>query len=298
MGILLKIAIVFMKINNTLVCLCKLLSILLIFGFSGKTYALARDGAPSKPLLRVGINDRSFLQYMNESGECQGLDIELSKLIFTEAGFDVEFTLYPWQRVLYLLEQGKIDVALSTANTQERRRFARFSRESFRPGHVNLYTLKNKTRLLKDAESLSDLATTDVQIAVLRGASYSLEYDNLLNKSWFSNKLLVLDTHKRIIEALFKGHVDAAIGSEYGAPNWAREFGNDNQLVMAFPLLSDKEAETHIMYSKVSVSESQVTAIDKTMARLKNDGRYETVIYNFLRSDAVPKLVTEALITE
>ena len=258
------------------------LSFLLPF-LCGASYLLNSYAVEAhSPQLKIGVAGRPIFQYVDEDGQFAGLDVELSKLIFKQAGFDIHFQLYPWTRILHLLEKGELDVALSAADSDQRRKYAHFSSQAFRLGHNILYTTRTHEAKFRAFKNLSQLKNTEFRLAVLRGAAYSFEYESLLNASWFSEKLVVVDSPKRTLDLLVLGRVEAFIGSEYGVKKWAQEIGYVEQLVSVFRLMSDSEAETHIMYSKKTVPKEWVDKVDAAMKKLKENGEYDRRINSVL----------------
>ena len=80
------------------------------------------------------------------------------------------------------------------------------------------------------------------------------------------------------------GRVDAFIGSEFGVKMWKPTDGKKHQIQTVFRLMSDEEAQTHIMYSKKSVSIEWVRKIDNTMKSLKESGAYNQRIESIMDS--------------
>ena len=236
------------------------------------------------PVLKVGVSGRAFFQHIDEQGNFAGLDVELSKLIFAEAGFRIQFISYPWSRIVHLVKLGKLDVALSAGQSEERRQFALFSNQTLRLGQNYLFTLKDKANRFQEFTELNQLQSTQQRIAVYRGARYSTEYFQLLNEPWFTENLIIVDSQPRTVESLIRGRSDALIGSEYGVLATAKKLGVSDDIVAVFPLMSKEEAETHIMYSKKSVAPEWVDQIDAAMNRLKESGKYQQTIADYISS--------------
>ena len=124
------------SLRKSSLCLLVFFSSLTLF--SGEALSAASEA--DIPELRVGVSGRPIFQYVDENEQFAGLDVELSKLIFEEAGFRIRFIYYPWTRILYLVKLGELDVALSAADSEERMKYAYFSTEALRLGHnVFLY---------------------------------------------------------------------------------------------------------------------------------------------------------------
>lgn len=237
-----------------------------------------------KPSLKVGVSGRLFFQHVDENGSFTGLDVELSKLIFEEAGFDVQFIHYPWVRIVHLVKLGKLDVALSAGESEERKLFAYFSKQTLRQGQNFLFTLKDKAEQFSGLNQLIDLKAEQHRIAVYRGARYSTEYDDLMKQPWFKENLIILDSQPRTVESLTRGRSDALIGSEYGVVATAKKMGIADQIVPVFPLMTYEEAKTHLMFSKKSVPQEWVDQIDAAMERLKASGKYQQTLNAYIES--------------
>ena len=136
----------------------------------------------------------------------------------------------------------------------------------------------------KNKNIAADLGV-EFRLAVLRGAAYSGEYEGLKGQAWFSEKLVVVDSPKRTLDMLARGRVEAFLGSEYGVRFWARDIDYLEQLVPVFPLMTSKEAETHIMFSKKSVPMAWVRQVDKAMKKLKTSGEYQCFLNRTLSKD-------------
>ncbi len=237
---------------------------------------LASQSAVSQSTtITIGVADRPVFQHMGPSGKVEGLDVELSRYIFTQAGFDIKYEHYPWTRIVRKIELGELDVALSANDTPERRQFAYFSNETFRLGHNVLFTTQAKSNRFAGMSSLIDLKNKKLRLAVHRGASYSNEYNLLKNEPWFANNLVVVDLPERSLDLLLKERVDGFLGSEYGVKQWQQSRGINGQLVEVFRLMSDADAQTHIMYSKKSVPKELVDKVDNVMKKLKLSGEYQ-----------------------
>lgn len=241
----------------------------------------AETSSQVKRVIKVGVVERPFYQEIDDSGQFSGLDIKLSRRIFVEAGFEVEFIRYPWKRILHLIENGELDVALSAADTNERKVYARFSSEPFRTGHNVVFALKRRLNEMQDLVSLQDLKGSDLKVAVLRGVAYSLEYDAISKQGWFSNKLFVVDSSERLVDALLRGRADLYLGSEFEHQHLLMYKGLASRIVPLFYLMTEDEAETHIMFSRKSVPPEWVESVNQAMRRLRKTGEYQEILTRF-----------------
>lgn len=242
----------------------------------GQALAIASDGS-SRPL-KVGVSLRPVFVNMDSQGELSGLDIDLANAIFSEAGFDIEFRVYPWKRIVYLIEHGELDVALSAAKSPERREFALFGNEAYRLGHNLLFARKENAPHFDPEAGLSQFIAQPVRIGVQRGVSYSAEYDRLLSDPRFVKQLVVVDAASRLPELLMMDRADVVLGSEMDQQKEIKKHGLTGEVVPVFYLMSDEEAASHLMFSKKTVSAGWIERVDTAMRRLKASGRYQQIL--------------------
>lgn len=235
----------------------------------------------SESVLRVGITNRPVFQYMEQDGSFAGLDIELSEKIFKLAGLDIEYVMLPWRRIVYLVEHGEIDVALSAADSLERQKFAFFSKEPYRLGHNILFTTSTGLTKLQNIERLSDLEGTDFNLGVMRGVAYSPEYVSLREKEWFKSHLVTVDTVDRLHDTLLLGRVDGYLGSEFEQADIIAKRGLNGKIVPAFYLMTDEDAQSQIMFSKKTVSPDVVKRVDEAIIRFHASGEYDAILKKY-----------------
>lgn len=236
------------------------------------------SGSTKNRTLVVGVTLRPVFVTMDQQGNLEGLDIALARAIFAEAGLPIRFEVYPWKRIVHLLESGDVDVALSASDSDQRREFAHFSSEAFRLGHNLLFARKeDKTRFDLNG-GLSQLKEMPVRLGVQRGVSYSYEYDTLLKSAEFHRRLVVVDTPARLVDLILIDRVDAFLGSERDLQTEIDKHNAHDQIVPVFYLMSDKEASSHIMFSKASVPTQWVERVNQAMHNLKASGRYDEIM--------------------
>lgn len=240
--------------------------------------SLASDD--TRPLV-IGVTPRPVFVTLDEQGNLGGLDIALAKAIFAKAGLNVSFRVFPWKRILHLIQTGEVDVALSTSDTQRRREFAHFSSEAFRLGHNLLFARKGDEVQYDPNEGLVQVEGKPILLGVQRGVSYSYEYDNLLDSAQFRSQLVVVDTPPRLVELMLINRVDAFLGSERDLQVEIAKVDAQDKIVPVFYLMSDEEASSHIMFSKASVRKSWVERVDEAMRELKATGRYDEILSSF-----------------
>lgn len=249
--------------------LCVILLILLLF----LTFVNVCQG----DTLRVGVSMHPLYQFVDARGRFSGIDVELSEAVFAHAGFEVEFIPYPWKRIVYLIEQGDLDAALSAADSDKNSHFAYFSSEHLRIEHTAIYSLKENTSKFYSVSKLTHLRDLDIKLGVVRGVSYSSEYEQLLQHPWFSRNLVIVDSYEPLIDLLIKQRIDAYLGSELAQASQIRKRQLQTNIQPVLYLTSEKEALTHIMYSKKTVPKEWAERINVSMRELKASETFQQI---------------------
>lgn len=194
-----------------------------------------------------------------------GLATDLVTTALARAGYTSEYHQVPWARALHGLGEGHYDVLVNAWYSEDRTLLGEFSA----PYLVNRVRFLKRSRSSVEYRDLSQLYTRP--IAVVRGYSYSPEFDNdaLLEKVPVSNFTMAA----RMVAA---GRVDLAVEDEFVARYYlAREPKNirDNLAFLPKPLT---ENSLHILVSLKNPRHEQIVAdFDREIAAMKADGSYD-----------------------
>lgn len=229
--------------------------------------------------LRVGYEEWPPFQ-MRQEGEkgATGIDIHLTSKILELAGFSPEFHFFPWKRSLHLLKSGGLDVVMVAGISEERREYAHFSSEFYRPNFNVMFVRKDKLSVFSDVNALSDLLNKDVKIGVTLGTLYSSDYQKLRDDPVFHSKLVLSERYSRNLDLLLLGRIDAFFTSEIGGRQLISQRGLENEVVKHLVLNPDTGLSTRLMFSKKTVTPEQVLLIDEAMRKLKEDGTFQHVL--------------------
>lgn len=226
----------------------------------------------------IGVNERDIYRYKDDRGNWAGKDIELIKAVFRRTPFAYNIIAMPWPRVLKDLKSGAVDMTLAAASSPERQTYALFSQQNFRFSHYMLFVHKNKLDLFQSVTELAQLSNKNVLIGALRGAIYSDEYHRLLQNKVFVKKLAYIGNDKNMPSFVLKGRVDAYIESEIEGKHYllAKPSYSEN-IVPLFRITGDNEGASKLMFSKQSVSQTEVDAFDKALLALHESGEYQQI---------------------
>lgn len=209
----------------------------------------------------------SWPPFADDSLLNNGLASDLVSTALQRAGYSTEYNQVPWARALLGVEEGRYDILINAWYSDERTHIGQFSGEY----------LLNRVRFLKRSRSSAqfrDLSQLyERPIAVVRGYSYSPEFDNdkLLEKVPVGNFSMAL----RMVAA---GRVDLAVEDEFVARYYlAREPQNIRDKLEFLPK-SLTENNLHILVSLKNAQHQEIVAhFDREIAAMKADGTYASI---------------------
>lgn len=122
--------------------------------------------------LSVRVIENKPRYYQDAQGNWHGLAVELVSALFKQANCKINFQSINWNRALYLLEHGGLDVLLNMSITEQRKKYTHYigpmSNEQ-----IVLTIAKGET--IK-ANNLDDIKSFPKRIGIVRGVFYGREF--------------------------------------------------------------------------------------------------------------------------
>ena len=240
--------------------------------------------AASREQLKVGWEHYPPQQWQDQQGEIRGVDIEVIRAIAERAGFDLEFVKMPWRRLVNVsLRQGDIDIALDAARI-DAINFVHYSSIPYFPSDSALFIREDDEYKFKSIKRLPDLMNSDLKIGVIENFNYSKEYDELLYKPAFKNKLTVAKDEELCFKMLLASRVDGILLEHYSFKKMQLKMQPKIGLKLYSDLdMNEETSGSYIIYSKASVSDSQLKRMNQALEGLKRDGSLSKIIDAFIR---------------
>jgi len=225
---------------------------------------------PAKIKIKVGTNaEYPPFEYVDESGNIVGFDVDLIKALAERAGFEVELVNTKWDGIFTALAAGEFDAVCSAATiTDERKQTVDFSDPYFNAGQ-SVAVLESNTEI-KGVEDLKgkrigvQLGTTgDIEASKIEGAEVK-RYEEIT----------------LAFQALANGDVDAVVND---APTSA-------DIIKANPEIKAKivgEPFTNEFYG-IAVNKNKpeiLNALNKALAEIKADGTYDQIYKKWFGGD-------------
>lgn len=240
--------------------------------------------AQDKQNLRLGWYDWEPYQYekmLNGQRSLTGLDIELIKAISGDAGLELEFEGGAFGDILDRIRDGRVDMTVAYER-EERKEYGRYSFP---------YRLETEVILVRRGEAgkfpcstlsqLLDSMRGRTRLGTVAGFAYGPEdfaayLREPANKGFIDQSASDRDA----IEKLINGEVDAYVGDQMVAATIAWRNGWLDQ-VEELPLVINQE-QLYVLFSKEGVSETQLTAFNDSLIRLRGDGTLNRITLQYL----------------
>jgi len=224
--------------------------------------APAQQPAAAPVKIKVGTNAeyRPF-EYVDESGEIVGFDVDLIKELAKRAGYEVELVNTKWDGIFTALAAGEFDVVASACTiTDERKQSVDFTDPYFNAGQSIAVLADNDT--IKTVEDLKGK-----RIGVQLGTTGDMEASKIEGAEVKRYEEITL-----AFQALANGDVDAIVND---TPTSA-------DIIKANPEIKAKivgEPFTNEFYGiAVNKGKPEIRdALNKALAEIKADGTYDQI---------------------
>lgn len=224
----------------------------------------AGEQTPSVLTLKIGYDEQPPYRYtVNE--KAVGVDINRVSAALDTAGIKYSFHPYPWKRILRNIELGKLDIALSAGKLEERLVYAHFSTSVFRYGSNALFVNNEFAPEFAGFKQLADLRKLPFLIGVRRAASYSDEYEALLQDELFIERLVNLNDTEQAIRLAMSNRIQGLIASPHIVDYELKKSCLYDQFTQVYDLSQLQKIETFLMFSRETVSTEIVEKIDAAM---------------------------------
>jgi polar amino acid transport system substrate-binding protein len=233
---------------------------------------LERAAACSAPI-RLGTGQQEPYGYYDAQKRYAGLDAELVRAIFKEAGCAlVELPLMPASRNLLLFEKGKVDLLAGASVTPQRAKLARFS-VSYRDETVGMFALDQGFEQYAGIASFADFMALPLSLLGPRAGWYGADYERDVPRLRDSQRLSLFGDVEQGVRMLAAGRARFMLGDAAGIEHAAARVGVK---VRPLPFWVVK-APVHLMFSRATVSEADVRQIDAAIVRLQKRGDFDAI---------------------
>lgn len=181
-----------------------------------------------RPIVVGGDHNYPPFEFLDEQGRPSGYNVDLTRAIAREMGFDIEIRLGPWAEIVKGLEDGSIDIMQGMFYLPGRDLRFNFSQ----PHAINSYV--GVARADEDAppSSLEDLAGK--KVVIQRGDAIHDHFEEI----GASGQFTFVETQEDVLRELSEGKHDFAVVTRVSALYLIEKEGWDNLVLGRTPFLS------------------------------------------------------------
>lgn len=227
-----------------------------------------------RPIIVGGDADFPPFEYLNDAGEPEGFNVELTKAIAREMGMDVEIRLAPWAEIVEALRLGEVDILQGMLYSPERDVDMNFA-----PAHA----MNEFVAVVRDEDGPPPRVVDE-----LRGKAIVVQEGNLAQEfalaHGLGDRLAVVPSQEDALRELVEGMHDCAIVSSVTAIDWIHFYGWDNLSVGSQALVS-----AEYCYAAPNGSEALLAQFAMGLKRLHVSGEYRKLYETWLGVFEEPK---------
>ena len=185
---------------------------------------------PTRRRIIIG-GDFNFppFEFINENGQPDGFNVDLTKAIANEMDLDIEIRLGPWAKIREDLIEGKIDAIQGMLYSPERDLLFNFT-----PPHTTVSSVS----VIRKGEGAPPSSLDDLrgkQIIVQQG---DIMHD-FLKENGIEDQAIFVESQKDALQVLAEGKYDCALVSMRTALYWIEKHGWDNLTVGREPFVAN-----------------------------------------------------------
>lgn len=206
----------------------------------------------------------------------EGASIELLALALPK-GVSAKPVVYPWKRVLYLAQHGKIDMVLSLRKTPEREKYLVFSKHRSFPNPSVVFVRKDRKFPVR---SWRDLKGHKGVISL--GDSFGEEFDRYLRKDL---DVVEGNTVVENLRRLDEGDVDYFITGKYPGLFYLDRNRNSGVVNLETPVAS---RNVYFAFSRKSPCAQLADQVSRRLEELDRDGTADKLLEKYMRLRPAP----------
>ncbi|MEM7589748.1 MAG: TRIC cation channel family protein, partial [Myxococcota bacterium] len=226
-----------------------------------------------------------YLQEKKETGkkELQGLDIAVLREVAKDLGIEIQFDQVSWKQHQLDIQDGSRDLAAGAFRTPQRETFAYYS-IPYRKETNALYLPKktpHRFRFKTPEEMVEHFKKIEFRLGVVAGYAYVGDtLNNYVRKHTGTPLIVPAQTEEENFYHLFNGKIDGFLTDRVVGATLAWKHGWMDR-VQEYSRVQP-QADIYLIFSKESTSPSLVQAFNQSLKRLKDNGRYQELVSEYV----------------
>ncbi|MBF0263944.1 MAG: PAS domain S-box protein [Gammaproteobacteria bacterium] len=218
--------------------------------------------AQVKQKVRVGIFDNKPMCYYDKSGSPAGIFVAVIEYAAAQENWDLVYVKDSFSALRKKLEKGEIDLLLSTAVSEQRKKLYAYNAIDVFNNWAEVYTQQNTP-----IHSLLDLK--EKRIATLNKGIFSTGPEGIMSldeKFALKNQFVIVENYKSAMLAVKEGKVDAAVVNRLVGAVYGAKFQLQKSAIVFAPV------KVRFAFNKTSLKTPLlIEALDKHMKMLIQD---------------------------
>ena len=223
--------------------------------------------------LHVGISTGyPPFYFFDDNQKPTGICIEVIQHVAKQLNISVQFSSYPWNRMIHNGKEGYVDAVMPLFKTSERERFLIFPETEIIMEDNSFFTLKSKT--LNYSGELNDI--TNRHIGVVENYSYGEAFDkkNIKHKT-------IAESEDQLILLVLNKRVEMGIGNTMVITYFASKRDAADKIKFISPPVT--ENPLYIGFSKKKVSAEFVIQFNKSLREFKFSKDYRAILKKYYK---------------
>lgn len=231
----------------------------------------ATSDAPCK--LKLGWHMWPPLQYIDDSGQPAGLQIDLIKNLEKATNCQIQLRQQPFEKSQQDIKSGEIDLTFDITITEQRKKIGLFS-IPYRKELLVLYVKPKYYQQCRE-QDLTMLIDQGFRLSLTKGVNYGELITNIQNTPRLNQLLHYHDDSKIELDLFREDKIDGILEDPIVMAYMKR---NDRQLTLVKSCqITVYEGLVSIMFSKQSVTNEIVEKFDNVLNQLKQNADYEKI---------------------
>jgi len=236
-------------------------------------------------VLRCGWYPWDPYQYLAErqgTKQLTGLDVQVVQAVFAHAGYRVSFDQVSWKQHQLDVQSGVRDIAAGAFENPERAQYAYFS-AAYRKESDVVYVRRGEASRFSYgdvAELLAQFREQGTRLGVISGFYYGPELMRFINDPANASRIVAVGDDVANFQNLLDHKIDAFAADHLVAATLAWKHGWQLAVEELSPPVYT--ADIHVMFSKRATTPALVETFDGSLAELKRNGQYASIVRAYL----------------
>lgn len=237
--------------------------------------------APCPHPLRVGLAERGYAAYRTTTGY-GGISVDILQAAAQRTGCTLEFLWFPSARLMHELRAGRIDIAATMLQDEQRDSYALF----LPYGYMMNFLVSSKRRY----GSLSAFqAQSAARLNVVRGLRFSAAVQAQLQPLAQQARIEEVNDYTTLFRKMAAGRAEAAVMSPWVYLWHARQIGLELPLETT-QLAEDPPAKLGMYLSRATLSEETTKAFAGALQKMLEDRSIQDTFAHYLDSRLAAQL--------